>query len=109
MALTDKDVEHVARLARLALTDDEKKTVRRELGRVLDFMRNLEACDTSAAPPTLHAAPPSFVPLAGQRATPSSANPWREDEPRPFTETDLLLANAPEREDRFFKVKKVIE
>jgi aspartyl-tRNA(Asn)/glutamyl-tRNA(Gln) amidotransferase subunit C len=95
MPLTDKDVNHVARLARLALTDEERQRYRDQLGRILDYIRALEKYDTGDVPPTSHT-----VPLA---------NVWREDEARPWKNTEDILANAPEREDVYFKVKKVIE
>ena len=95
MSLTDKDVLHVARLARLALTPEERKKYRAQLERILEYIRALEKFETQEVPPTAH-----VVPLS---------NVWREDETRPFTDTESILANAPEREDCFFKVKKVIE
>ncbi|MBI4396211.1 MAG: Asp-tRNA(Asn)/Glu-tRNA(Gln) amidotransferase subunit GatC [Elusimicrobia bacterium] len=95
MSLTDKDVNHVARLARLALTDEEREKYRGQLARILDYIRHLEKYDTKDVPPTSH-----VVPLS---------NVWREDEARPWADPESILANAPEREGNFFKVKKVIE
>lgn len=93
--LTEKDVDHVARLARLALTDEERKKYLAQLSRILDHIQTLSAHDTSNVVPTHH-----VVPLA---------NVWREDVAVPFDDREGLLANAPEREDVFFKVRKVIE
>ena len=95
MSLTDKDVNHVARLARLALTEEERKRYREQLGRILDSMKNLEKFDVKDVTPTTHVAP--------------LANVWREDKSRRFPDTEAILANAPDREDVYFKVKKVIE
>lgn len=95
MALTDKDVDHVARLARLALSDEERARYRGQLEKILDHVAGLDKYDVKDVPPTSH-----VVPLA---------NAWREDEPRVFGGVEDILANAPEREDVFFKVKKVIE
>lgn len=95
MALTDKDVDHVARLARLALTPEERNAYREQMGRILEYMKNLEKFDTKNVSPTSH-----VVPLA---------NIWREDVPRRWEDTESILANAPAREDVYFKVKKVIE
>lgn len=95
MALNDKDVEHVARLARLALSPDERGMYRQQLERILDYIRILEKYDTQNTPPTSHVMPLSNV--------------WREDAVVPFNDTESILANSPEREDRFFKVKKVID
>jgi aspartyl-tRNA(Asn)/glutamyl-tRNA(Gln) amidotransferase subunit C len=95
MSLSDKDVSHVARLARLALTAEEKDKYRSQLGRILEYIQALNKYDTKNVDPTSH-----VVPLA---------NVWREDEARPWPDAGSLLANAPQREDVFFKVKKVIE
>lgn len=95
MALTEKDVNHVARLARLALTDEERKNALGQLGRILEHIQALSAYDTKDIPPTTH-----VVPLS---------NVWREDEPQPFGDTASILANAPDCEDVYFKVKKIIE
>jgi aspartyl-tRNA(Asn)/glutamyl-tRNA(Gln) amidotransferase subunit C len=93
--LTDKDVNHVARLARLALTDEERTLYRGQLEKILGHMTALAKYDTSRTPPTTH--------TAGQ------VNRGREDVPRLWENTEAILANAPEREEMYFKVKKVIE
>jgi len=95
MELTEKDVIHVARLARLALTEEERKTCLVQLGRVLGHIQKLSVLDTTDVLPTTHVA--------------KLSNVWREDEVRPFLNTESILANAPDREEIFFKVKKVIE
>jgi aspartyl-tRNA(Asn)/glutamyl-tRNA(Gln) amidotransferase subunit C len=95
MSLSEKDVNHVARLARLALTDEERKNTLGQLGRILDHIQALSKYDTAGVPPTTH-----VIPLS---------NVWREDEPHPFLDTASILANAPDREDVYFKVKKIIE
>ncbi len=95
MSLTDEDVNHVARLARLALTDEERRKYLGQLTRILAHIQKLTAYDTKDVPPTSH-----IVPLN---------NVWRPDEAKPFANIEGILANAPEREDTFFKVRKVIE
>ncbi|HRY29438.1 MAG TPA: Asp-tRNA(Asn)/Glu-tRNA(Gln) amidotransferase subunit GatC [Elusimicrobiota bacterium] len=95
MALTEKDVKHVARLARLSLSDEERERLRGQLERILDYMKNLEKHATGDVPPTSHVAPLSNV--------------WRPDEVRRWEDVESILANAPERENSYFKVKKVIE
>jgi aspartyl-tRNA(Asn)/glutamyl-tRNA(Gln) amidotransferase subunit C len=95
MALTDQDVNHVARLARLALTDEERRRYLDQLGRILEYVQKLQSFDVKDVPPTFHVAPLS--------------NAWREDEARPWPDTEAILANSPDREDIYFKVKKVIE
>lgn len=95
MSLTEKDVNHVARLARLALTDAERATYLGQLGRILEHIQVLSKYDTRDVPATTH-----VIPLS---------NVWREDAAKPFADTPSLLANAPDREEVYFKVKKVIE
>ncbi|HMB32393.1 MAG TPA: Asp-tRNA(Asn)/Glu-tRNA(Gln) amidotransferase subunit GatC [Methylomirabilota bacterium] len=89
------DVEHVARLSRLALTDQEKERMRRELDGILSYIDKLRALDTADVPPTSHAVP--------------MTNVMREDEPRPSLSQEEMLANAPERIGEFFRVPKIIE
>jgi len=95
MALTKKDVEHVARLARLALTEKEKENFTEQLGKILGYIEKLNAMDIADVPPTAH---PFF-----------SKTVWREDKTYRWSPAKPILDNAPEREEGFFKVKKVIE
>ena len=90
-----KDVEHVARLARLALTDAELERMREQLNGILAYIEKLNELDTNDVEPTSHA-----VPLT---------NIMREDEPRPSFPRDEMLANAPDRHGDFFRVPKIIE
>ena len=93
--ITMRDVEHVARLSRLALTDQEKERMQRELDGILSYIDKLRGLDTANVPPTSHAVP--------------MTNVMRDDEPRPSLAQDLMLANAPERSGEFFRVPKIIE
>lgn len=95
MPLTEKEVSHVARLARLALTDSERVQYLGQLGRILDHIQTLSTYDTQNIPATTH-----VIPLS---------NVWREDEAKLFPNPSSLLDNAPDREESYFKVKKVIE
>jgi aspartyl-tRNA(Asn)/glutamyl-tRNA(Gln) amidotransferase subunit C len=97
MKITKKEVDYVARLARLELGEEEKEKYAAQLESILEYIDQLNKVDTKDVPPTSHVLPLSNV--------------WRRDEHRPATpETrEMLLGNAPEREDDFFKVKKVIE
>lgn len=97
MSITKKDVEHVARLARLALTEEEKERFTAQLGQILTYVEKLNQLNTDNVPPTSH-----VLPLA---------NVWREDraESGALGAPEEILTNAPEREGPFFKVKKVIE
>jgi len=93
--ISRQDVEHVARLARLALTDAERERMREQLDGILAYIDTLRALDTSATEPTSHA-----VPLV---------NVMRDDENRPCLGRDAALANAPERSGAFFRVPKILE
>ena len=90
-----KDVEHVARLARLALTDAELEKMRDQLNGILAYIEKLNSLETEGVEPTAHA-----VPLV---------NVMRDDEPGPCLPRDEALANAPERAGEFFRVPRIIE
>ena len=95
MSLTLKEVEHIASLARLELTDEQKTLYREQLSAILDYVAKLQELDTANIPPT----------EGGFRAR----MPLRADEPRPSLSTDELLANAPEKDDNQFKIPPVFE
>lgn len=95
MAITEKDVRKIAKLAKLQLTDEEVKRFEGQLGKILDAVDELSKVDTSNVPPTS-----SVLGLS---------NVLREDEPRGQFPSEKLLANAPDREGPYFKVRKVIE
>jgi aspartyl-tRNA(Asn)/glutamyl-tRNA(Gln) amidotransferase subunit C len=90
MAISRDDVVHVARLARLALTEEELDRFAGQLDAILEAVGKVAELDLSGVEPTLH-------PLA-------FANVWAEDEPRPCLSVDEALANAPEAEDGAFRV-----
>src|SRR5205823_11311790 len=85
-----KDVEHVARLARLALTDAEIEKMREQLNGILAYIEKLNELDTSNVEPTSHAVP--------------MVNVMRDDVPAPCLPPDEALRNAPDRSGQFFKV-----
>jgi aspartyl-tRNA(Asn)/glutamyl-tRNA(Gln) amidotransferase subunit C len=95
VALTREEVEHIARLARLGLTDAELETFRAQLSQILEYFQELGRIETEGVPPTAH-------PLPLQ-------NVIAPDEVRPSLPTEEVLANAPLREDDFFRVRKVLE
>jgi aspartyl-tRNA(Asn)/glutamyl-tRNA(Gln) amidotransferase subunit C len=91
MAGISKDeVLHVARLARLELTDDEVARFQEQLSAILEAVSKVSELDLSDVPPTAH-------PL-------EIANAWAEDEPRPSLSHDDVFANAPDRDDDYFRV-----
>ena len=93
--ITRSEVEHVARLARLALAPDEIERMRRELDGILAYIDKLRALDIEGVEPTAHA-----VPLT---------NVLRDDERWPSLPRDEMLANAPDPHGDFFRVPKIIE
>ncbi len=95
MVLTREEVEHIADLARLALTDEEKERFRQQLSAVLEYAARLQELDTEAIPPTA-----TVLPLR---------NVMRPDEPRPLAPREDILANAPEAEEACFKVPAIWE
>lgn len=95
MSLTIEEVEHIAALARLALSDQEKNRYREQLSAILDYIAQLQSLDTSGISPT-------FSVLAPRQAL-------RPDEARPGLSLDELLHNAPETEEGQFRVPPVFE
>ena len=93
--ISRQDVEHVARLSRLALTDAELERMREQLSGILAYIDKLRALDTASVEPTSHA-----VPLV---------NVMRDDETRPCLSQDEALANVPERSGEYVRVPKIIE
>jgi len=88
--ISKEEVLHVARLARLELTDDEVAKFQEQLSAILDAVSTVSELDLSDVPPTAH-------PLEIQNA-------WDEDIPRPCLPIDDVFANAPDREGDFFRV-----
>ena len=84
------EVLHVARLARLELTDDEVGKFQEQLSAILEAVSKVAELDLADVPPTAH-------PLELENA-------WAEDEPRPCLPLDDVFANAPDREGDYFKV-----
>ena len=94
MAITREEVLHVAKLARLALTDEEVERLTQQLGAILEAVSKVSELDLSDVPPTSH-------PLA-------LVNRWEEDEPHESLSPDEVFANAPAREGDLFKVPPTV-
>ena len=94
MGVDIKDVEHIAKLARLELTEEEKKTYQHQLDSILGYMKQLDEADTASVQP--------LAQVLGME------NVMREDEPRPFENREAILNNLPEREFDLAKVRKVL-
>ena len=95
MPLTSEEVQHIARLARLELTDEQQEHYREQLSAILDYIAKLRTLDTTDVPPT-----------AGGGLTQMML---RRDESRPGLPTARLLENAPETEGDQFKIPPVFE
>lgn len=106
MKVTDKDVQYVAELANLELTDEERQRMLRDLNSILEYVDRLNQLDTSGVPPMAQVRG-----FAGDiSAKPSSA--MRDDKLyglRPPLPHEEALGNAPESDGIFFLVPKVIE
>jgi aspartyl-tRNA(Asn)/glutamyl-tRNA(Gln) amidotransferase subunit C len=90
MAITRDEVLHVARLARLELTEEEVARFTEQLSAILEAVAKVSELDLSGVEPTAH-------PL-------DVVNVWAEDKPRPSLPVDEALANVPDREAGFFRV-----
>ena len=90
MAISREQVEHVARLARVALTEEELERFGAQLDAILAAVGKVSELDLAGVVPTEH-------PL-------DVVNVWAEDEPRPSLPVEEALANAPERDGNFFRV-----
>lgn len=95
MSLTIAEVEHIAELAKLALTNEEKERYRNQLSDILDYAEMLNQLDTSAIPPTA-----TVLPLR---------NVMREDEVKPSLSREEVLANAPDQAEGMFRVRAILE
>jgi aspartyl-tRNA(Asn)/glutamyl-tRNA(Gln) amidotransferase subunit C len=95
MPISRADVEHVARLARLALTDEELDRFQAQLSVILEEADKITRLPTEGVPPTAHPLP--------------RVNAWREDVPGPCLTREEALSTAPEVEQDRFKVPRIIE
>jgi len=95
MKLSRAQVEHIAELARLALTDREKSTFQEQLSAILEYAGRLQQVDTSAVPPT-----PAVLPLR---------NVMRQDAVEPSLAPEDVLANAPDQAEGQFRVKTILD
>ena len=95
MALSLEEVEHIADLAKLALSAEEKALYAQQLSAILDYAARLNAIDTEGIPPT--------------PAAPGFDSALREDAVSPGLAREEALANAPETEDGMFRVDAVME
>lgn len=95
MAVTKDQVKHIAKLARLKLSEEELESYTKELSSILDYMEKLNEIDTSNVEPLTHPV--------------ENKNVFREDEIGNSVKTKEALKNAPQKDDKYFKVPKVIK
>ena len=95
MPLTPEEVRHIARLARVGLSQDDMSRFQGQLSQILDYFQRLQEVDTENVPPTAH--------------TLAMHSVMRDDEPRPSFDKEDILANAPQREGDLFRVRAVLE
>jgi aspartyl-tRNA(Asn)/glutamyl-tRNA(Gln) amidotransferase subunit C len=93
--MPEMDINHVAHLARLELSDEEKAQLSAQLAGILSYVAKLSEVDVTGVEPTAHAIPLSNV--------------LRKDEVRPSIERERILANAPETARDLFIVPKIVE
>jgi len=95
MRLTPEEVDHIALLARLELSPQEKERAATELSQILDYFEKLNELDTSDVEPTDHVMP--------------MQNVLRPDVSRPSLSPEAALQNAPEQAGNMFQVPRVVE
>ena len=92
--ITKEHIEHLAWLARLELSEDEKKLYTNQLNEILEYFSRLDELDTEKVDPTYQ--------VIGK------LNVFREDEIKPSLSIDEILQNAPRKEKRFFKASRIM-
>jgi aspartyl-tRNA(Asn)/glutamyl-tRNA(Gln) amidotransferase subunit C len=98
MPIDRKTVRHVARLSRLALTEEEEERTAAQLGHVLEYIERLERVDVSGVEP---------LSFAGDASEAQAA--MRDDEVRPGLPRETVLAEAPDQDGKSFLVPRIIE
>lgn len=93
--ITSDEVKHIAKLARLRLSDDEAENYRTDLDSILNYVQSLEELNTEGVVPMSHVL--------------DIKNVWREDVPGAGKNAEALLSNAPDREKDYYKVPKIME
>ena len=93
--ISREEVLHIAKLAKLHLSEEEIKKYQEQLGRILEYFKKLEELDTSNVKPLKHVL--------------DVHNVFRADEPQASVSPEEALKNAPKRRDNFFEVPKVVD
>lgn len=95
MPLSRQQVQHIATLARVGLSEEEIERFREQLSVILDYFERLREVDTEGVPATAH--------------TLAMHNVWRDDEVEPSCDREDVLVNAPIRERDYFRVSVILE
>ncbi len=95
MKITEKDIEYVAKLARLYVSDEQKAKLTKDMSAIIEFADTLSKIDTEGVEPAAHAIPVQNV--------------FREDTVQDSYNRDEILKNAPEKEAGCFSVPKIVE
>lgn len=95
MSITDREIQHLAELARIILSEEETRRMREELNDILALAESIQEVDTEGIEPTYHVWP--------------LENVFRDDRPGDSTDPDEVLSGAPEASDGYFVVPRVIE
>lgn len=95
MKLSREEVLHIARLARLGVTDDEVDRLSEQLSNLLENFEALQQVDTTGVPPTAHSV--------------ALQNVVKDDEVAASLPPSQILANAPRKDDNYFRVKAVLD
>ncbi len=90
-----KEVQHIANLARLRLSEEEEEAMTQHLGQMITYINKLKELDTTGVPPTVHAV--------------EMPNVWREDTPCSGLSSSEVFQNSPAMQDNFFTVPKVVK
>ncbi|MBS7654075.1 MAG: Asp-tRNA(Asn)/Glu-tRNA(Gln) amidotransferase subunit GatC [Candidatus Bathyarchaeia archaeon] len=92
--ITKEEIEHIAQLAHIELTDEEKEVFTEQFNRILDFFRKIDEVDTRSIPPMYHVL--------------DIVNVYREDEVGGTLPKESVLENAPKKEEQFFKSPRIV-
>ena len=100
MTVSKKDTEHVAKLARLGLSESEKELFTAQLNSILTYVETINSLDTKNISPTAHSQ------LSGEKI---AQTPMREDIAKPFKDIEKVMETAPRTEENMFRVPKIME
>jgi aspartyl-tRNA(Asn)/glutamyl-tRNA(Gln) amidotransferase subunit C len=92
--ITKEEVEHIAQLAHIELTEEEKEVFTEQFNEILEFFRKIDEVDTANVPPMYHVL--------------DIVNVYREDEVEETLPKENVLENAPKKEERFFKSPRIV-